>query len=107
MKNLILLSLLILTPFILNAQTTITWKGGTPGKETAWHEARNWDQHRLPNENDHVIIQPENNGHFAQPVIDGEVQVAWVEIIRLSPKITYYSTLHRYEFCVVSSDFAK
>lgn len=79
MKNLITL-ISLFAPFFLTAQTTITWKGGTPGKETAWNEARNWDKHRLPNENDRAIIRPENNGHFAQPIIEGEARAAWVEI---------------------------
>ena len=79
MKQLIvLLSLLI--PTMLTAQNTITWEGGTPGHETNWNEPRNWDANRVPNENDKVIILLRNNGHFAQPVIDREVHVAWVEI---------------------------
>lgn len=160
MKNLIFL-LSFFAPYLLAAQSTITWKGGTPGKETAWNEARNWDANRIPNENDKVIIRMENNGHFSQPVIDGEAIVAWVEIhagaslsvtqtgsltidgeytysegisiyggkldsggeiilkdidtefiakmepVCLSQKITYYSSLHGCEFCVVSSLVAK
>lgn len=159
--KIIIILISLFTPLFLSAQTTISWKGGTPGKESAWNEARNWDQNRLPNENDHVIIRPENNGHFAQPIIDSEIHVAWVEIhvgsslsvtkngkllvdgehtysegisiyggdlasdgeiilkdinvefiaamqpVCLSQKITYYSTLHGYEFCVVSSEFSK
>ena len=80
MKNLILFIFSLFASFILTAQTTITWKGGTPSKETVWNEVRNWDKHRLPNENDRVIIQPKNNGHFAQPIISGEAYAAWVEI---------------------------
>ena len=80
MKNLIVIIFSLFAPFILTAQTTITWKGGTPGKETVWNEARNWDQHRLPNENDRVIIRTENNGHFAQPILNESAKVAWIEI---------------------------
>lgn len=79
-KNAIIVCLWLLAPTLLYTQQTITWKGGTPGKETVWNEARNWDQHRLPNENDRVIIKLENNGHFAQPVIKGKAHVAWTEI---------------------------
>lgn len=79
MKNLIVL-LAFFAPLALTAQNTITWKGGTPGKETAWNEARNWDMNRVPSEDDVVVIQVENNGHFSQPIISSEVQVAWVKI---------------------------
>ncbi len=157
MKNLLIIFLTVFTTFVLAAQNTITWKGGTPGKETAWNEARNWDAHRIPNENDRVVIPTEFNGHFAQPMIEGEARAAWVEIqaggslyvartgqltidgaytysegisiyggklesdgeiilkdidqeilakikpICLKQEVTYYSTLHKYEFSVVSS----
>ena len=64
----------------LSAQNSITWVGGTPGKETKWNEPRNWDSNRVPDENTHVIIQKTNTGHFAQPVVSDLVKVAWIEI---------------------------
>lgn len=79
MKNIILF-LSMFSPLFLTAQNTFTWKGGTPGKETAWNEARNWDINRVPSEDDVVNISFENNGHFSQPIIDSEVHVAWVKI---------------------------
>ena len=80
MKPLLITLLSILAPVFINAQTSISWKGGTPGRETAWNEPRNWDAHRVPNEWDKVIVKMEYNGHFSQPVIDAAVQVAWLEI---------------------------
>ena len=62
------------------AQTTIRWKGGTPGREDSWNEPRNWDAQRLPDAFDKVIIRLDNTGHFAQPVLDSEVTVAWIDI---------------------------
>ena len=64
----------------LIAQTTITWKGGTPGRESAWSEPRNWDLQRVPDEFDKVVIRLENTGHYAQPVLNEATEVAWVEI---------------------------
>lgn len=62
------------------AQNSSTWIGGTPGKETKWNEPKNWDTNRVPDENTHVIIKKTNSGHFAQPIISDQVQVAWIEI---------------------------
>jgi hypothetical protein len=80
MKNLLLLLLSAFLPLLMNAQTTITWKGGTPGQENQWNEPQNWDAHRIPNENDRVVIKMTHNGHFSQPVINTKVHIAWLEI---------------------------
>ena len=80
MKTSIIILLTACLPLFIHAQTAISWKGGTPGKETKWSEPKNWDAHRIPNEEDKVIIKMENNGHFSQPVIDKEVHIAWLEI---------------------------
>jgi hypothetical protein len=80
MKFSIIIVLSFCLPLFINAQTTISWKGGTPGKETKWSEPQNWDAYRIPNENDRVIIKMENSGHFSQPVINGKVHIAWLEI---------------------------
>jgi hypothetical protein len=67
-------------PFLLNAQQTISWKGGTPGKTTNWEEARNWDKGRVPGPDTKVIIARADNGHYAQPVISSPVQIAELEL---------------------------
>jgi hypothetical protein len=30
----------------VQAQKVAEWKGGTPGRETAWEESKNWDKNR-------------------------------------------------------------
>ena len=58
------------------AQKSITWKGGMPGRETCWNEARNWSGHTVPNEFSNVIIPDVSTSTFAFPVIqDGMVEV--------------------------------
>lgn len=79
MKNLMIL-LLSLSSSLLTAQITSTWTGGTPGKESNWNEARNWNTNSVPNEFTFVIIQQTNSGHHALPVIKEEVEVAGIEI---------------------------
>jgi len=78
MKILQILLLSFLLPLAIIAQTTITWKGGTPGKENKWNEPKNWDSHRIPSEDDKVVIKMENNGHFSQAIIDSEVHINWL-----------------------------
>ncbi|MCB0661765.1 MAG: hypothetical protein KDC24_03415 [Saprospiraceae bacterium] len=80
MKQIIAFIALFACTFCLTAQSTITWKGGTPGKETAWNEPKNWDNHHVPSDLDKVIIRAENNGHFSMPIINESVTVAWIEI---------------------------
>ncbi len=75
-----ILSLLVLALTSSFAQQSITRKGGTPGHETSWNEPRNWSNYQVPDEFSHVVIQVLNTGHFAQPVIDQEVEVASIEI---------------------------
>lgn len=79
MKTLIL-SLLVLTMTTSFAQQTVSWKGGTPGSETSWNEPRNWSNYQVPDDFSHVVIKRLNTGHFAQPVIDQEVEVASIQI---------------------------
>jgi hypothetical protein len=73
-------ALLALATIALSAQNIITWKGGTPGHETTWFEAKNWDKNVVPDEYSFVIIKKQNTGHYAQPVINGEVLVASIEL---------------------------
>ncbi len=80
MKSLAILLISTFLPLLINAQTTITWTGSTPGKETKWNEPKNWDAYRIPNEDDKVIIKMDNNSHFSQPVINEEVHIVWLEI---------------------------
>lgn len=62
------------------AQQTSNWKGGTPGRETSWSEARNWSTNQVPDEYTRVVIWSTNTGHNAMPVIDGEVVVASIHM---------------------------
>lgn len=73
----LLFTLLVITSF---AQQPVTWKGGTPGRETAWHEPRNWGNYRVPDESSHILIQALHTGHHAQPIIKDEVEVASITI---------------------------
>ncbi len=88
MKTLLIL-LLTTTSTLLTAQTTVTWLGGTPGKETFWNEAKNWSNHQIPDENSNVIIQRLNSGHDAQPVIEDQAEVASIEI-QSNAQLTIY-----------------
>lgn len=58
-----------MTTTILVAQNTVTWVGGTPGKETNWDEPKNWNIHKVPNEFSDVIIPDVSTSTFASPVI--------------------------------------
>jgi len=80
MKNLMIL-LFTLSTSLLTAQTICTWTGGTPGKENAWNEARNWDTNRVPDEFTFVVIQKVNSGHNAQPEIKQEIEIAGLDIL--------------------------
>lgn len=71
---------LAFTSTLLTAQNTVTWLGGTPGKETKWNEAKNWNNHQVPDEYSNVIIKRLSSGHDAQPVIVENVEVASIEI---------------------------
>jgi hypothetical protein len=79
MKTLII-ALLTLTSTIAIAQNTVTWKGGTPGNETNWNESKNWSNNQVPDEFTNIIIKALNTGHFAQPVVSENVEVASIEI---------------------------
>jgi len=59
---------------------SITWKGGTPGRERDWTEPKNWDANRVPDEDSQVIIKFWNSGHQAQPILKDEVQIASLDI---------------------------
>jgi hypothetical protein len=79
MRTLLTLTFALAT-FGLFSQETATWKGGTPGNETNWNEARNWSTGQVPNEETHVIIRKTNNGRAAFPEINGSAAALWVEI---------------------------
>ena len=79
MKNLIVI-FFCLTSINLFSQKTTFWIGGTPGKENVWKEAKNWSDHKIPDENTHVIIKEQNSGHNAQPIIKDEIIVASIEL---------------------------
>ena len=72
MKTLII-ALLTLTTTILTAQKTITWIGGTPGKETQWNEPRNWSNNKVPDEFSDVIIPDVSTTTFSFPIISEDI----------------------------------
>lgn len=79
MKSLIIICCSLL-PLTLSAQFTAYWVGGTPGAETDWNEARNWNTQRVPNEDTKVIIKGSNSGHNAMPIITEDIVVAGIEL---------------------------
>ena len=63
------------------AQNTVTWVGGTPGKETKWEEPKNWDTNRVPDDFSNVVIPDVSSTTFALPVIsEGTVEVNAIQI---------------------------
>ena len=75
MKTFLILSFTLLTS-IGFAQKTVVWKGGTPGKENCWHEARNWSTNSVPDEFSNVIIPDVSSSSFSTPIIyDGTVEL--------------------------------
>lgn len=75
MKTLFI-TLFTLISTVTIAQSTVTWKGGTPGKETSWNEARNWSNNRVPDEFSDVIISDVSTSTFSAPVIkEGTVEL--------------------------------
>ena len=58
------------------AQNIVTWKGGTPGKETSWYEAKNWSNNRVPDEFSDVIIPDVSTTTFSTPTIkEGTIEL--------------------------------
>ncbi|MCB0677498.1 MAG: hypothetical protein KDC30_12455 [Saprospiraceae bacterium] len=75
MKTL-LITLFALFSTTLIAQQAITWKGGTPGRESDWNEPRNWSTNCLPNEFSDLIIPDVSTTTFSTPVIkEGIVEI--------------------------------
>lgn len=68
------LLLFMLASTALHAQKTATWKGGAPGRATAWACAQNWKEGRVPDEFSNVVIPDVSTASFCQPVIDGVVE---------------------------------
>ena len=67
---------LVLSISVLNAQNEVTWSGGTPGRETHWHEAKNWSNHRVPDAFSNVIIPDIESTTLSFPIIaEGVVEV--------------------------------
>ncbi|HSF88979.1 MAG TPA: hypothetical protein VLA46_06140 [Saprospiraceae bacterium] len=68
--------LFALGTFIGFSQTTITWKGGTPGMENDWSCPQNWSSASLPNEFSDVIIPDVSSSTFAPPCIkEGSIEI--------------------------------
>lgn len=68
MKSLLIALFTLISTFAFS-QSTVTWKGGTPGKETSWNEAKNWSNNKVPNEFSDVIISDVSTSTFSAPVI--------------------------------------
>lgn len=80
MKTL-LIAFLTLTTTITFAQQSVTWKGGTPGNETSWNEARNWSNNKVPNEFSDVMINDVSTSTFSSPVIkEGTIELNSIRI---------------------------
>jgi hypothetical protein len=91
MKTL-LIAILTLTATITFAQQSVTWKGGTPGKETSWNEARNWSNNKVPNEFSDVMIPDVSTSTFSTPVIkEGTIELNSIRIAS-NGKLTVEST---------------
>lgn len=75
--TLILATLISTTLF---SQDEVKWIGGTPGQESDWHQARNWSNNEVPDEDTHVVIEFLNSGHNAQPVVSENAYAASIEI---------------------------
>ena len=71
-----LIAIFTLTTTFITAQTTVTWVGGTPGKTTNWNEAKNWSNHRVPDEFSNVLIPDVSATTLASPVIEsGKIEL--------------------------------
>jgi hypothetical protein len=98
MKKL-LIAILTLSATIAFAQQTVTWKGGTPGKETSWNEAKNWSNNKVPNTFSDVIIEDVSTSTFSTPKIkDGIIELNSIHIasntklsIEADAKVIVYS----------------
>ncbi len=75
-----LIALFSLISVFAFSQNILTWKGGAPGNENDWYESKNWDKNVVPDQDSYVIIKRLNTGHDAQPIIEGEVIVACIEL---------------------------
>jgi hypothetical protein len=59
----------VCTTIMMSAQVSATWVGGTPGKETAWNEAKNWSNHAVPDAFTDVYVKDVSSTTFSYPVI--------------------------------------
>ncbi len=82
MKSLVLFFTLFFMTITGSAQQLVTWVGGTPGKTTNWHEARNWSNNKVPDQFTHVLIPDVSFSSFAEPVINsGIAEVASITLV--------------------------
>lgn len=79
MKN-VFVMLIMLIANLAFSQQVVYWKGGTPGQENNWHEAKNWSNNKIPDEFSHVIISPKNADQCPQPIINDFVEVNRIDI---------------------------
>lgn len=72
----LLLTILFIASISVNAQKTITWKGGTPGQPNEWYCPQNWSTSSVPDEFSDVVIPDVSTSSFSLPVIrSGKVEV--------------------------------
>ena len=70
-----IIALFSLISLSVQAQKIATWKGGTPGRTTAWDCATNWKEGRVPNEFSNVVIPDVSTNTFSYPMIDKDVEI--------------------------------
>ncbi|MBL7808384.1 MAG: hypothetical protein JNN28_11230 [Saprospiraceae bacterium] len=76
-----LVALFTLIGMNLHAQRTATWKGGTPGRSSAWDCPTNWKEGRVPDEFTHVFIPDVSTSTFNYPCIkERTVEVASIQL---------------------------
>lgn len=61
---------------MLFSQITMTWKGGTPGKECQWQCPQNWTSNKVPDGFSNVVIPATvASGSLSNPVLNERTEV--------------------------------
>lgn len=68
MKAHVSVLLSLFTMVTLSAQ--VQWRGGFPGHETEWQNARNWSTNRVPDDMDNVVIPDCSTRGCFYPVVE-------------------------------------
>ncbi|MBK6701248.1 MAG: hypothetical protein IPG55_15460 [Saprospiraceae bacterium] len=65
-----------------NAQRTVHWIGGTPGRTADWFCSKNWSNDKIPDEFSIVTITDKSTSTLIYPVINnGEVKIWQLHIV--------------------------